>query len=78
MKKLCLLSDLTPGQTATVKALNSHGALRRRMLDMGLIEGTKISCELKSPFGDPAAFKIRGAVISLRNEDSGKVIVLCE
>lgn len=78
MKNLCPLSDIKPGQSAFIKDLGAQGALRRRLLDMGLIEGTKISCELKSPFGDPAAFKIRGTVVSIRNEDSKKITVLCE
>lgn len=49
--------------------------MRRRLLDMGLIEGTRISCLQKSPAGDPVAYLIRGAVIALRSEDSSQILV---
>ncbi len=44
--------------------------MRRRLQDIGLIEGTKVEMYTKSPSGDPIAFLIRGAVIALRTEDS--------
>lgn len=50
-------------------------ACSRRLLDMGLIEGTRISCLQKSPAGDPVAYLIRGAVIALRSEDSSQILV---
>lgn len=45
------------------------------MQDIGLIEGTPVECLQKSPSGDPVAYLIRGAVIALRREDSGRVMV---
>ncbi len=48
---------------------------RRRMLDLGLIIDTVVEALLKSPAGDPVAYDIRGAVIALRSEDAGKIIV---
>ncbi|MEI3100742.1 MAG: FeoA family protein [Oscillospiraceae bacterium] len=38
------LHSLRPGETALVKCLNSSGALRRRLLDMGMVEGTRVEC----------------------------------
>lgn len=69
------LNDLKQGQTATVKSLLSTGSIRRRLQDIGLIEGTEVECLQKSPAGDPVAYLIRGAVIALRSEDSSNVLV---
>lgn len=69
------LSDLKDGQTAKVTDLLSTGSMRRRLLDIGLIEGTEVECIQKSPLGDPVAYLIRGAVIALRSEDSAMVLV---
>lgn len=69
------LFDLEEGKTARVKALLSQGGIRRRLLDIGLIEGTEVECLQKSPAGDPVAYLIRGAVIALRSEDSCKVLI---
>ncbi len=69
------LNDIAPGQTATVKKLLSTGSIRRRLLDIGLIENTKVECVGRSPCGDPVAFLIRGAVIALRSEDCSNIII---
>lgn len=71
------LNTLPVGSTAKVKALHAAGDFRRRLLDLGLVEGTPVECVQKSPSGDPVAFWIRGAVIALRNEDSSKVEIEC-
>lgn len=75
MEDVCQLCNLKIGQTARVKDLRSTGSMRRRLQDIGLIEGTSVVCVQKSPAGDPTAFLIRGAVIALRNEDSQNVII---
>ena len=69
------LSDMSPGQRASVVALNSTGSMRRRLLDIGLIDGTEVECIGRSPGGDPAAFLIRGAVIAIRDADCRDIIV---
>lgn len=69
------LNRLKIGETAQVSDLLSVGAMRRRLLDMGLVEGTRVECVQKSPAGDPAAYLIRGAVIAIRSEDSSKILV---
>lgn len=69
------LADLQENGTATVSALLADGGIRRRLRDIGLIEGTKVRCLNRGPSGDPVAYLIRGAVIALRREDSSKVIV---
>ncbi len=69
------LNELKVGQSATVRQLLSDTSIRRRLQDIGLIEGTKVECVQRSPAGDPIAFLIRGAVIAIRNEDSSSVIM---
>lgn len=54
------LSQVRQGMTATVHRLLSNGSIRRRLLDMGLIEGTEIRCLYSSPSGGPTAFLVRG------------------
>ncbi|NLG52559.1 MAG: ferrous iron transport protein A [Clostridiales bacterium] len=75
MNGIGTLKDLRQGQAARVKALLSKGSIRRRLLDMGLTEGTRVECLQKSPAGDPTAYLIRGAVIALRTEDSSKILI---
>lgn len=69
------LNDIQPGQRATVCALRTGESLRRRLLDIGLIEDTEIACVGRSPAGDPAAFLIRGAVIAIRRADGQNILV---
>ncbi len=75
MNETGTLNSLKVGQTATVKKLRSTGSMRRRLQDIGLIEGTQVECLQKSPSGDPIAYLIRGAVIALRQEDSSNVMI---
>ncbi len=69
------LDHIHQGEHARVKALNSTGSMRRRLLDIGLVEGTNVECLQRSPAGDPIAYLIRGAVIALRTEDSSSILV---
>ena len=73
-QELCL-SDLKPGQRAKIKDLLSTGSIRRRLLDIGLIENTEVECLGRSPGGDPSAYLIRGAVIAIRSEDCGNILI---
>jgi len=75
MQSYKTLHSLGEGESAVVGRLELEGGMRRRLRDMGLIEGTRVSCLQKSPLGDPVAFLIRGAVIALRSEDSSRVII---
>jgi len=75
MNKEYPLCYLEKGNKATVSSLLSSGSIRRRLQDIGLIEGTEVECLQKSPAGDPVAYLIRGAVIALRIEDSSAIMV---
>lgn len=58
-----------------VLSIDAKGELRRRFFDLGIIEGTIIEVLYRSPFGDPTAFLIRGAVIAMREEESEMINV---
>lgn len=71
------LTELKRGESAVIAKMDSLQDIRRRLQDLGMIEGTLIECLGKSPLGNPTAFLIRGTVIALRNEDAGSVMVQC-
>lgn len=73
MLSLNTLSDLSPGDTAQILKLLNKGSMRRRLLDIGFIEGETVTCLFKSPSGDPTAYLIKGAVIALRKDDSSNI-----
>lgn len=75
MSKKSCLNDIKIGEKAVVSHLNTEGEMRRRLLDIGLIENTEVICIGKSPLGDPGAYLIRGAVIAIRNKDSQNIYV---
>lgn len=75
MKALLDLSRLAPGERARVLGVTSQGAMRRRMQELGLLAGAWVECLGKSPLGDPAAYRVRGAVIALRRDDARAVTV---
>lgn len=75
MNEYYSLNDIKPGETARIKQLLSTGSIRRRLLDIGLVEDTLIECIGKSPAGDPTAFLIRGAVIAIRSEDCNNILI---
>jgi len=69
------LSSLSIGEKARVIKLTSDGLMRRRLLDLGLIKNTVVEALHKSPFGDPVAYLIRGAVIALRSEVASMILI---
>lgn len=72
------LAALREGECARVAELLARGGMRRRLLDLGLTPGTRVACELKSPSGDPAAYRVRGALIALRRKDAALVLTEAE
>ncbi|MBO5355153.1 MAG: ferrous iron transport protein A [Clostridia bacterium] len=69
------LCDIAPGDSCVVRELTTTGSMRRRLLDIGLVENTPVYCIGKSPGGDPAAYLICGAVIAIRATDAATVLV---
>lgn len=75
MNSLIQLNKLKCGEKARVCRINSFGNIRRRLMDIGLVENTLVECVGISPMGDPAAYLICGAVIAIRSEDCSGIIV---
>ena len=69
------LFDLKKGQKCRIDKIFSNESIRRRLLDIGLIENTTVECVEESPMRDPKAFLIRGAVIALRKEDCKEILI---
>lgn len=74
-RKLLPLSQLPNGESGRVASLSVQGIIRRHLLDLGLVTGSRVEAVRRSPAGDPAAFNIRGAIIALRNEDASRILV---
>lgn len=75
MNNTITLDALDEGASGRVTGLTIKGPMRRRLQDIGLVDGTKVVCLKKSPSGDPVAYLIRGAVIALRSDDSSGILI---
>ena len=64
------LKQAKVGQTVTVARLNGQGAVKRRIMDMGITRGTEIYIRKVAPFGDPIELTVRGNELSLRKSDA--------
>ncbi len=69
------LKDVKVGECVTVLRLDGQGAVRRRIMDMGITKGTKIQVKKLAPLGDPMELSLRGYALSLRKDDARMVIV---
>ncbi|MBQ6906765.1 MAG: ferrous iron transport protein A [Clostridia bacterium] len=76
--KIISLDKTACGSTVKIISLSIKDDLRRRLMDLGLIEETTVKCIMKSPLGDPTAYSVRGAVIALRSCDASKILVKSE
>ena len=70
------LKDAKIGTTVTVKKLNCTGAIKRRIMDMGITKGTDIYIRKVAPLGDPIEINLRGYELSLRKADAENIEVL--
>ena len=62
--------NIAVGETAKVKRLHGEGALKRRIMDMGITKGSQIYVRKVAPLGDPVEITIRGYELSLRKDDA--------
>ncbi|MEG2455165.1 MAG: FeoA family protein, partial [Oscillospiraceae bacterium] len=70
------LEFLPTGETAVILSVGGEkGPLKRRLVDMGLTPGTKVTVRKVAPFGDPIEVRLRGYELSLRKEDAGQITV---
>lgn len=69
------LSELKPGESGIVVKVEGDRAIRRRMLDMGLVNGAEVLVKRVAPLGDPIEFVVRGYNLSLRKSEAYAVHV---
>ena len=63
------------GETVVVQKLDGEGALRRRIMDMGITKGTSIYVRKVAPLGDPVEITVRGYELSIRKGDAENILV---
>ena len=64
------LRDVKIGETAVIEKLHGEGALKRRIMDMGLTMGTQVYVRKVAPLGDPMELTVRGYELSVRKADA--------
>ena len=69
------LKDVKIGETAVIERLHGEGALKRRIMDMGLTKGVEVYVRKVAPLGDPIEITVRGYELSLRKADAQMVEV---
>lgn len=69
------LKDIKVGETAIVKKLHGEGAVKRRIMDMGITKGVAVKIRKVAPLGDPIEINVRGYELSLRKADAETIEV---
>ena len=69
------LNELEVGKTAKVVRLNGEGAVKRRIMDMGLTKGTEVTVRKVAPLGDPIEITVRGYELSIRKDEASGIEV---
>ena len=69
------LRDVKIGETAKVKKLHGEGAVKRRIMDLGITKGVEVYVRKVAPLGDPVELTVRNYELSLRKEDAAMVEV---
>ena len=64
------LKDVKPGETVTVVKLHGEGAVKRRIMDMGITKGVTVYVRKVAPLGDPVEVNVRGYELSIRKADA--------
>ena len=72
---MATLKDAKVGETCTISKLTGSGALKRRIMDMGLTKGTKIYIRKVAPLGDPVEVTVRGYELTIRKDEAASVEV---
>lgn len=76
--KMMGLDSLAAGESGIITKVGGQGALRTRLLDMGLTPKTRVSVNKIAPLGDPIELKLRGYFLSIRKEDAANIEVCHE
>ena len=64
------LNDLLIGETCRIVKLHGEGAIKRRIMDMGITKGTSVTLRKVAPLGDPMELTVRGYELTLRRDDA--------
>ena len=75
MERMRTLREVKIGETVTVKKLHGEGAVKRRIMDMGITKGAEIYVRKVAPLGDPVEITVRGYELSLRKADAQMIEV---
>ncbi|MDY6306106.1 MAG: FeoA family protein [Oribacterium sp.] len=67
------LRDVNPGEDCVVTKITGQGAVKRRIMDMGITKGTPLHVRKVAPLGDPVEITVRGYELSVRKEDAAMV-----
>ncbi len=69
------LVDIEAGREAVIVKIRGGGAIRQRLLDMGVTRGTKVKVERHAPLGDPIEISVKGYLLALRGEEAAEIFV---
>lgn len=69
------LSEVRQGRSAVIERIGGSGALRRRILEMGMLKGVRVRVEKYAPLKDPLELIVKGTHVSLRVEEAAQIIV---
>lgn len=69
------LKDLSPGEQGKVVRVDAEGALKRRLMDMGLTRGPMVTFRKVAPLGDPIEITVRGYELSIRKDEAAHIFV---
>lgn len=70
------LRDVLVGESAEIKRLHGEGAIKRRIMDMGITKGTEVYIRKVAPLGDPIEMTVRGYELSIRKEDAKMIEIV--
>ncbi len=69
------LADVEEGREAVIVKIRGGGAIRQRLLDMGVTRGTRVKVERHAPLGDPIEISVKGYYLALRGEEAAGIMV---
>lgn len=69
------LADMKPGVSGVVEALEGHGNIQHRLVDMGVVKGSHITVVKVTPLGDPVEVKVKGTALALRKNEAAMISV---
>lgn len=74
----CPLSEIAVGRSGVITSLGINGALRRRLLALGLLVGERVTVRRVAPLGDPLELEVKGYRLSLRKNEASEILVAPE